>query len=363
MLGLLICVSSFLALFFTLEVIGRSLFNSASLRPTLHRGVAATLRLMDHDIWRENAQYESNPYSLYWNKSNAQVNGVRTTCSLGYRWHGREISESAPDYRILVLGGSTTFSNYCFQDYRDSWCYQLELLLRSEFPESSIEVINAGLNYGMSSELLSHFMFKGQFLKPNLVILHGPGNDSLPASLGDYSTDYSKTRDFVYHTRRPMEKVLLSKSGLLRCLYAIWLNAPHYAKLEPIEFPNNELQETNLNNCQGETFMNNLNSFINLCVEKEITFAYLPFLYSSIDRMTKFHGNLSKALCEFEARLTFKARMRIKHLNSKEVNFFECPDSDFSDEDFYDSCHLIQTGEKKKAEIVAQQVINLLVRK
>jgi hypothetical protein len=347
-------------LFVLLEVFSSWRFGVAVRKEVLHRGVAATLRLMGHEIWQQQSQYEPNPYSLYWNKPNSWVDGIRVTCSKGYRWHGREISEQSPDYRILILGGSTTFSNYCFQDYKESWSYKLELLLKSEFPESHIEVVNAGLNYGMTTELLSHFTFKGQFLNPDLVILHGPGNDSLPAALGDYSTDYSKTRDFVYHTVRPLERELLAKSGLLRCLYAIWLHSPHYAKLEPLVFPDNEIQAKNLNNCQGEAFINNLNSLISLCLAKKVTFAYLPFTYAPISRMKNFHGALSQAIYDFEERLSTKANDLIHTYNSRNVCFFDYDKSDFTEECFYDSCHLLSEGERRKSEIVAKKVINLL---
>jgi hypothetical protein len=356
-------LSTFVASLILLELFCRWRFGVAAAKVNLNRGVAATLYLMKDKVWQEKAQLITNPYSLYWNKPNSWVEGVRTTCSRGYRWHGREISDQDIDYRIVVLGGSTTFSNYCFQDYRKTWCYQLETFLKAAIPDLKIEVINAGLNYATSAELLSHFVFRAQHLNPDLVILHGPGNDSLPAALGDYSTDYSETRDFVYHTRRPAEKDLLVKFGLMRCLYSIWLDSPHYAKLEPLVFPDNDIQRKNLDNCHGDTFIKNINSFINICVEKRITFAYLPFIYAPMQRMQEYHGDLSNDIRKFEARLTVKVRERINNLNSKAVHFIEYAESDFHNDDFFDSCHLLESGEKKKADIVAKEIIDLLTSK
>jgi len=353
---------AFIVCLILLEVSCRWRFKAAAAKVTLHRGVAATLYLMRHEVWQEKSQYVTNPYSLYWNKPNSWVDGVRTTCSRGYRWHGREISDQLPDYRVLVLGGSTTFSNYCFQDYRKTWCYQLETILARTNPELRIEVINAGLNYAMSTELLSHFTFRAQHLAPDLVILHGPGNDSLPAALGDNSTDYSATRDYIFHTRRPKEEKLLSYSGVLRCLYSIWLNSPHYAKLEPQHFPDDKIQESNLDTNQGATFRFNLKSLIDLSLSIGSSFVYVPFVYANMERLQDFHGDLSRAIYEFEERVSSGARELISTYNSREVAVIDCSQRDFVEEDFFDSCHLLESGELKKAKIIAREVDVLLKR-
>jgi hypothetical protein len=335
-------------------------FKVAAHKKVLHRGVAATLHLMDHEIWLKKSHYRTNPYSLYWNKPNSWVDDIRVTCSKGYRWHGREISDLAPDYRVLVLGGSTTFSNQCFQDYRETWCYRLEEILIMANPNLRIEVINAGLNYGMTTELVSHFVFRAQHLNPDLVILHGPGNDSLPAALGDISTDYSHTRDFVFHTKRPKEKFFLSKSGLLRCIYSVWLNSPHYAKLEPPKFPDNEVQENNLNANTGQTFVNNLSTIIDLCTARRIDFLYFPFVYASMSRMKQFHGGLAQSIYNFEEKLNIRAEHTIKQYKKAKVQFLDCEQLSLTDDDFYDSCHLNQSGELKKALLVSRKVQAIL---
>lgn len=355
---LVIFVSSLILL----ELFCRWRFKVAASKANLHRGVAATLYLMQDKVWQAKSTLLSNPYSLYWNKPDSWVEGIRTTCSRGYRWHGREISEQDSDYRILVLGGSTTFSNHCFQDYRKTWCYQLETLLIASNPGLKIEVINAGLNYATSAELLSHFVFRAQHLNPDLVILHGPGNDSLPVAVGDNSTDYSGTRDFVFHTRRPREVRYLSSSGLLRCIYSFWLNSTHYAKLEPLEFPENEIQEFNLDNSVGNTFLYNMKSLIHLCLSRKSGFIYVPFVYGPIEQMQKFHGSLARALFEFEERISAGARELITSLKTDGVVFVDCRESDFIEKDFFDSCHLLESGEVKKALIVAKEVDTLIKR-
>ena len=159
---------------------------------------------------------------------------------------------------------------------------------------------------------------------------------------------------------RPLEKELLAKSGLLRCLYSIWLDSPNYAKLEPLVFPNNEIQVKNLNDCQGEVFINNLSSLINLCLAKRVTFAYLPFTYAPIGRMKSFHGTLAQAIYDFEKRLTAKAKKLIQTYNTDKVCFFDYNNFEFIEKYFFDSCHMLAEGESRKSEIVAERVINLL---
>ena len=342
------------------ELISRRIFRKASLKSNLHRGVAATLRLMQDGIWEKKAQFVNNPYGLYWNKPNSWIEANRMTCSRGYRWQGREIDPVKSGFRILVLGGSTTFSNHCFLDYKDTWCFKLEKILQEKFPDKHVEVINAGLNYGMTTELLSHYIFRGQYLNPDVVILHGPGNDVLPAAIGDVTNDYSSTRDYIYHSRRPYENTLLKKFGLLRCFYSFWLNTNNYANLEPEFFPSNAIQKKNISQNTGGAFLNNVRTLMNLCKSKGIRFVYVPFIYAPKSQVRKFHGELSEVIQEFEDKLSHLVDKEIAKTDLSSFKFLEIDAQKFVAEDFYDSCHLLPSGELKKAIEVSTPVTELI---
>ena len=57
-------------------------------------------------------------------------------------------------------------------DPDSAWPAKLESLLNDHFIYDNIQVINAGILYGTTAELLSHYIYKNRFLKPDIVIIH-----------------------------------------------------------------------------------------------------------------------------------------------------------------------------------------------
>lgn len=116
--------------------------------------------------------------------------------SLGFR--GEEISRTKPKdtYRIVILGGSTVLNREV--TYEKNAARLLEKQLRQKFPQTHIEVINAGKDYYTSEHSLIQFMFKVSDLDPDLIIMWHGVNDMWASCLlegqlthGDYKSDYS----------------------------------------------------------------------------------------------------------------------------------------------------------------------------
>src|SRR5262245_35769534 len=76
----------------------------------------------------------SHPYLLYDNAPNYSTHGFKQHNAAGYR--GPEIGEKRK-IRILVLGGSTTYS-WSVWDPQKTWTARLEQM----FPPDTVEVIN-----------------------------------------------------------------------------------------------------------------------------------------------------------------------------------------------------------------------------
>ena len=95
--------------------------------------------------------------------------------STGYR--GKEIAVPKPEgcFRILVLGGSTTYGEF-IDDDQGAFPAQLEERLRAE-GYSQVEVINAGVPGYSSWESLADFQFHGLNFEPDLVIPYFGVND------------------------------------------------------------------------------------------------------------------------------------------------------------------------------------------
>lgn len=122
--------------------------------------------------------------------------------SLGYR--GREIRQPKPSgtFRIVALGGSTTYG-FGLPRWEDAYPAQLETILREQYGYDQIEVINAGVEWYTSWEMLTNFAFRVLDLNPDLIILYEATNDvsfrlvdprhynGLNPSRGIWRTDYS----------------------------------------------------------------------------------------------------------------------------------------------------------------------------
>lgn len=95
--------------------------------------------------------------------------------SLGFR--GDEIKIQKPDsiFRIICLGGSTTYSDGV-NDYKKSFPYLLEKKLQNKFGKQ-IEVVNAGVPGYTTLETLINFQTRILDLNPDLIIVYHCVND------------------------------------------------------------------------------------------------------------------------------------------------------------------------------------------
>ncbi len=100
-------------------------------------------------------------------------NGENRHNALGFR--GDPIDEKNEAYRIVALGGSTTYST-AVEDYRHSYPYLLGDYLRARGHEQ-VEVINAGVNGYSSYHNLMNLAFRALPLTPDLVIIYQGLND------------------------------------------------------------------------------------------------------------------------------------------------------------------------------------------
>lgn len=97
---------------------------------------------------------------------------------LGYR--GPEITLPKPDdtFRIVALGGSTTYSTATSAE--DAYPAQLQTILRDQYGYTNIEVINGGFIGYSSWETLVNFEFRVLELEPDMIILYDSVNDIVP---------------------------------------------------------------------------------------------------------------------------------------------------------------------------------------
>ena len=94
---------------------------------------------------------------------------------LGYRGPEIDIPKPKGRFRIVALGGSTTYSTGTSAE--ESYPALLQSILRDDYGYSNVEVINAGVSGYTSWEALASFAFRILELEPDLLIYYGGVND------------------------------------------------------------------------------------------------------------------------------------------------------------------------------------------
>ncbi len=103
------------------------------------------------------------------------VRGKNRHNALGYR--GEEILQPKPEgeFRIVCMGGSTTYS-FPTEDYRLSYPFLLEEELKAR-GFSRVEVINAGAQGWTTLETLIDFQIRTLDLAPDMIVVYHGSND------------------------------------------------------------------------------------------------------------------------------------------------------------------------------------------
>jgi hypothetical protein len=123
--------------------------------------------------------------------SNYKPNPLSKRCNqYGYRYGGGPKEKGR--IRILCVGGSTTWGDGVAWGY-DSYPAQLEKYLNNN--GYSVDIVNSGVPYYTSAEVLTSLCFRGIHTKPDIVLIHTGGNDIGPlCSPDEYKSDYSHWR-------------------------------------------------------------------------------------------------------------------------------------------------------------------------
>jgi lysophospholipase L1-like esterase len=344
--------------------------------PLGHRNIMILLGEVD----KEQALNERpHPYLLWENTPNyMSPEGIRQTNNLGYRnKEDFDFTKDAKVFRILALGGSTTWG-YLLDDPDDTWPSQLEELLNDALPDNSnfdrIEVINGGLNYGTSAELLLHYLYRDRYLDPDIVIIHTGGNDAKLLLFQDYNPDYSFFRPgwtANIHRLRTGEGFLIRHSNIVKLFYAFWLNdsvALPYINKQNKSFdlkPTYYVQNAKANEPVG--FERNLN----LLIRNVISDGAQPVLFPYVMVSDKQFDTLSAESAE---RVAFTRKIREGLVIALSKNYevmgslsreYQIPLINLSPEEipteyFLDDAHLSKEGEKIKAWTVANQICQLI---
>jgi lysophospholipase L1-like esterase len=160
---------STLLTFFLLELMARVWLNYLATPDQYDRYVLFT------SIDPKDYAWTPHPYLSYYPTPNYKK-GLTSHNSLGYR--NDEFPLKKPDgvFRIVALGGSSTY-DVSINDNQKTFTAQLEKLLNGEYGYHNVQVINAGVPGYNSWESLGNLEFRVLDLEPDLVIIYEGVND------------------------------------------------------------------------------------------------------------------------------------------------------------------------------------------
>ena len=166
---LILPVFSILLTFFLLEIGARLWLNYLATPEQYDRYVLFT------SIDPAEFAFSPHPYLSYYPTPNYR-DGLTSHNSLGYRNDEFSLEKPSGTYRIVALGGSSTY-DVSIKDNAATFTEQLERLLSEDYGYQNVQVINAGVPGYNSWEILVNLEFRVLDLDPDLVIIYENTND------------------------------------------------------------------------------------------------------------------------------------------------------------------------------------------
>ena len=125
-------------------------------------------------------------------RSDYKPNNLSTRHNIhGFRFGGK--NKDPKNIRILCIGGSTTWGYD--DDTLNTYPAQLQFYLQNK--GYKVDVINAGVPYHTSLDVLMRYITKGIYTDPDILLVHTGGNDIGPLrSPFTYQPDYTHWRDY-----------------------------------------------------------------------------------------------------------------------------------------------------------------------
>ncbi len=319
-----------------------------------------------------------HPYLTYVNTPNYYSNGVRQHNNMGYRNNDDiELLKDSSTIRILVLGGSTTYGAGVDKP-ENTWSAQMQKLLNKSLSKLStykVEIINGGLCWATSAELLNHYIFRDRSFNPDIVILHTGGNDAEPLLHNNYTPEYTNWRSIKSGGRNSLrqgEESIIRVSNIIKFVYSIWYNRIGYAIPMAYVHTNNLAKlnkEEVLYNVTNNTpvgFSRNLSLLIRNIKQDGAITVYFQF-YEMGKEIFSAKGKL--ALDKANRNINFSELFDVRRLalrknentaksicKNQNIQYIKIKDGDIPVEYFVDQHHLNSYGQEFKAKFMSKRV-------
>lgn len=276
----------------------------------------------------------------------------------GYRGEQVSLTKPAGTYRILCLGGSTTYGS-AVPYPEQSYPAQLQKLLNKSKPgEYTFEVINGGAEAATSAEELAYYHFKFKYFDPDLVILHTGGNDALTGPKDPrYQPDHSHFRNMEIG----IPELPFVTKVLMRSYWVSFLSINlYYRPLVAKNFVLSAQDEPDFvdwydpkaidNTVNKDGFYNNIDLLLNEVQRDGHHAMIMPFIINEEHEFSKQNPDYVARVNEINQLLQqFSAQYKATWIPYQKSTITQ-PTS------WQDDCHLDEAGELEKAQLVEKMV-------
>jgi len=324
--------------------------------------------------------YTHHRYLGYYPTPN-YVSGNNRHNSLGYRGEEIEVPKPAGRFRIVCLGGSTTYTGQV-DDYKKSYPALLEDYLKEKGYEN-VDVVNAGASGWSSWESLINLELRVQDLDPDLIVVYHAINDVLARFVSPtsaYRGDNSGRRA-PNHTSIFMPSVFEYSSVLRIAMITAGMKYPHAAFERNVDilpetyvgqqfrdqitadtYPdglfNDVSAEAILEKNSPIYFERNMRNIINVAKNNEMKVMLSSFAYSPL-----FTEHPSVSSQEFVSALEEHNRLLERIADTMDVPFLDFSNLFPNERRLYvDGQHVNEEGAQLKADLFGSFIIDRFLR-
>jgi len=281
----------------------------------------------------------------------------------GFRYGGNQKKTNA--LRIMCIGGSTTWSTGVIANNDPCYPQALEIYLKSQ--GFDVEVINAGVPYHTSLDVLMRLITKGLFYNPDILLIHTGINDIGPlTSPQKYKSDYTHWREVGFSDNKFFKKLWGDfPSSFFRLFILMYLNPSHdYSiSVQTSEIKQEMLSKTVINQKRLSGFKKYFKSIISIAKSNNI----IPITIlanndqqrnGSFAKQFSKKENIKYAVDRSNNAQEFLNTVMDSISNSEKVNIIPFNKFKPSEPNFWkDSCHLNAKGTKEKAIFIGNYLI------
>ena len=334
----------------------------------------------NHLLWeirdKDKNDFLEQPFLGYSNLPNAKKEKPVNNLGL-VRFEDITIEKQTGVLRILFLGGPSTYG-MGVEKAEQTFPIIIESLLQGKIDSltnkkyNSVECLNAGLSGATSAEILTEYLFKFQYLDPDIIVVHAGFNDAYTYLCKQYGVKYQPD----YHTVKRIYKNITPVKGILKYLlysksfgwlyintcseFRSYLNGiPAYNTF--YKFTNNSIWFTHGNDSifshKYNAYYNNIKALITIAHSKNQRVLLVPEIYKKYDTLFGV-GNEEWFIKCMKQNTEFARKL------SKEKRVYNCElDKEAFTNEMYpngEDRYLNELGEQTKANQILPCIINVI---